>query len=62
MQGYVAHKGNRWYAVGYEGVDPVTGRERRRWHAAGTDREGAGALAGRLAATCGSVAATGGSG
>lgn len=50
MQGYVARKGNRWYAVIYEGVDPVTGRDRRRWHPAGTDRGEAEALAGRLAA------------
>ncbi len=38
MKGYVARKGNRWYAVIYEGLDPVTGRERRSWHAAGTPR------------------------
>ncbi len=49
MKGYVAKKGNRWYAVVYEGVDPVTGRERRRWHAAGTDRADAERLAARLA-------------
>ena len=35
MKGYLAHKGNRWYAVIYEGLDPVTGRERRSWHPAG---------------------------
>jgi integrase len=29
MKGYVARKGDRWYAVVYEGLDPVTGRERR---------------------------------
>lgn len=23
MKGYVARKGNRWYAVTYEGTDPV---------------------------------------
>lgn len=28
MKGYVANKGGRWYAVIYEGLDPVTGRER----------------------------------
>ena len=28
MKGYVARKGNRWYAVIYEGTDPITGRER----------------------------------
>ena len=38
MQGYVARKGDRYYAVIYEGIDPITGRERRRWHPAGTDR------------------------
>ena len=32
MKGYVARKGPRWYAVTYEGMDPVTGRERRSWH------------------------------
>jgi hypothetical protein len=37
MQGYVARKGERYYAVIYEGIDPLTGRERRRWHPAGTD-------------------------
>jgi hypothetical protein len=38
MQGYVTRKGQQWYAVVYEGLDPATGRERRRWHPAGTDR------------------------
>ncbi|MFN6120866.1 MAG: tyrosine recombinase XerC, partial [Actinomycetes bacterium] len=37
MKGYVARKGDRYYAVIYEGTDPITGRERRRWHPAGTD-------------------------
>jgi hypothetical protein len=32
MKGYVARKGDRYYAVIYEGLDPLTGRERRRWH------------------------------
>ncbi len=36
MRGYTAKKGNRYYAVIYEGVDPATGKERRRWFAAGT--------------------------
>jgi integrase len=36
MRGYTAKKGNRYYAVIYEGVDPVTGKEQRRWYAAGT--------------------------
>ena len=38
MKGYVSRKGNRWYAVIYEGIDPVTGRERRSWHPAGIER------------------------
>lgn len=49
MKGYVARKGNRWYAVIYEGIDPVTGKERRSWHAAGADRADAERLAARLA-------------
>ena len=35
MRGYTAKKGNRYYAVIYEGVDPATGKERRRWYPAG---------------------------
>jgi integrase len=35
VRGYTAKKGNRYYAVIYEGVDPATGQERRRWHPAG---------------------------
>ncbi|MGQ0433139.1 MAG: hypothetical protein ACT452_12115 [Microthrixaceae bacterium] len=50
MKGYVATKGERWYAVIYEGLDPVTGRERRSWHPAGTERADAERLAARLAA------------
>jgi hypothetical protein len=50
MRGYVTQKGNRWYAVIYEGLDPITGRERRSWHPAGTERAEAEQLAQRLAA------------
>ena len=50
MKGYVARKGNCWYAVIDQGLDPVTGRERRRWHTAGTSRADAVKLATRLAA------------
>lgn len=49
MHGYVARKRDRYYAVIYEGLDPVTGRERRRWHPAGCDRLEAERLAERLA-------------
>jgi integrase len=47
MKGHVKKRGDRYYAVIYEGRDPVTGKERRSWHPAGTDR----AEAERLAAT-----------
>jgi hypothetical protein len=51
MMGYVTRKGDRWYwyAVVYEGLDPATGKERRRWHPAGIDRGEAEILARRLA-------------
>jgi integrase len=39
MRGHIAKKGNRYYAVIYEGVDPATGKGRHRWHAAGTTRK-----------------------
>ena len=38
MRGHVAKKGNNYYAVVYEGIDPATGKERHRWHAAGRRR------------------------
>ena len=50
MKGYVATKGDRWYAVIYDGLDPVTGRERRIWRPAGLDRADAEKLAASLAA------------
>jgi integrase len=49
MKGYVVRKGNQHYAVIYEGFDPLTGRERRRWHSAGPDRDVAEQLAVKLA-------------
>ncbi len=50
MRGYAAGKGSRWYAVIYHGLDSVTGKEQRSWHAAGSTREGAEELARTLAA------------
>jgi integrase len=41
MRGHIAKKGNRYYAVLYEGIDPTTGKPRHRWHAAGDTRKGA---------------------
>ena len=49
MKGYVRQRRGRFYAVIYEGLDPVTGKERRSWHPAGTDRADAERLAARLA-------------
>jgi hypothetical protein len=49
MKGYVARKGGRYYAVIYEGLDPLTGRERRRWYPAGTCEVAARQLAHDLA-------------
>ena len=49
VKGYVAKKGDRWYAVIYEGLDPVTGKELRKWHPGGTSREDTERLAARLA-------------
>lgn len=51
MKGSVKKRGDRYYAVIYEGRDPVTGKERRSWHPAGTDRAEAERLAAKLAAT-----------
>lgn len=45
--GYVTSRDGRWYAVGYEGLDPLTGRDRRRWHRA-KDETAARALADAL--------------
>jgi integrase len=39
MRGHIAKKGNRYYAVIYEGVDPATGKDRHRWYPAGSARK-----------------------
>ena len=38
MRGGIHKKGNNYYAVVYDGIDPGTGRKRRRWVPAGTRR------------------------
>ena len=48
MRGYVVKKGNQYYAVIYEGIDPTTGKERRRWHPAGPRRRDAERLVNEL--------------
>jgi integrase len=34
---YIVQRNSRFYVVAYNGHDPITGRERRRWHPAGSD-------------------------
>ena len=48
MRGHITRKGNRYYAVIYEGIDPATGKPRHRWHAAGDTRKGAEKVLGDL--------------
>ncbi len=49
MKGHVASNGGHWFAIIYEGLDPLTGREPRIWHPAGTSKDDAEPLATRLA-------------
>lgn len=53
--GYVVNKRDRWYAVGYEGMDRLTGRDQRRWHPA-ADEVSARLMAASLPAARGSAA------
>ncbi|MCB0994890.1 MAG: hypothetical protein KDB21_07350, partial [Acidimicrobiales bacterium] len=45
---YIIERKDRFYVVAYDGLDPITGRERRRWHPAGRDRHDAEAMAARI--------------
>jgi len=45
---YVVQRDDRFYAVVYDGIDPLTGRERRRWYPAGNSRLDAEAVADNL--------------
>ena len=45
MRGGIHKKGNNYYAVVYDGVDPATGKKRRSWIPAGTRRSDAEKLA-----------------
>jgi integrase len=45
---YIVQRQDRFYVVAYDGLDPLTGRERRRWHPVGRDRTEAEQLAERL--------------
>lgn len=42
---YIAQRSNRFYVVAYDGIDTITGRERRRWKPAGHSRTDAEATA-----------------
>jgi integrase len=46
---YIVQRQDRFYVVAYDGLDPLTGKERRRWHPAGHGRRDAEALAARVA-------------
>src|SRR3954451_24587798 len=46
---YIVERNTRFYVVAYDCLDPLTGRERRRWIPIGHDRDGAEAVAARLA-------------
>ncbi len=39
MRGHIAKKGDTYYAVIYEGINPATGKPRHRWHRAGTTKK-----------------------
>lgn len=45
---YIVERNSRFYVVAYDGLDPLTGRERRRWIPIGHDRAEAEAVAARL--------------
>jgi hypothetical protein len=45
---YIVQRKDRFYVVAYDGIDPLTGRERRRWHPVGNNRGEAEAVAARL--------------
>lgn len=44
----IVHRKDRFYVVAYDGIDPLTGRERRRWHPGGDNRRAGEELASRL--------------
>jgi hypothetical protein len=45
---YIVERNTRFSVVAYDGLDPLTGRERRRWIPIGHDRTEAEAVAARL--------------
>ena len=45
---YIVQRKDRFYVVDYDGIDPITGRERPRWRLVGCDRAEAEELMARL--------------
>jgi len=45
---YIVQRNHLFYVVAYNGRDPITGSERRRWHPAGTKRGDAEAIQSRI--------------
>ena len=45
---YIVQRQDRFYVVAYDGLDPLSGKERRRWHPVGHDRDEAEAVRRRL--------------
>ncbi len=45
---YIVQRKDRFYVVAYDGLDPLTGKERRRWHPVGHDRHDAELTAARI--------------
>ena len=45
---YIVQRKDRFYVVAYDGLDALTGKERRRWHPAGRDRHEAQQMADRI--------------
>ena len=45
---YIVQRQSRYYVVAYDGLDPLTGKERRRWHPVGHNRDEAEAICRRL--------------
>jgi integrase len=56
---YIVTRNNRYYVVSYDGIDPSTGKERRRWQLAGTSRADAEAIAESLTEAPGSAISLG---
>ena len=48
VMAYIVTRNHRFYVVAYDGIDPLTGRERRRWHSAGSSRVDAEAIVATL--------------